>query len=326
MHTQRSLEPAKATAVSKILILDHDAAHAPRIKKFCDEHNLVGLKVPKGAVMSVLRRNIDLGGILYSENYGDSTGDTARIAMKIHSLRPELPIIIRREREPQLTDLPEELQTAFCAAYVAGDMEVLRRVVDRYIFCLTYPNSLLRGISNFTNNILSTQFPHMRIVRETPCIVHDRIIFGEVFSLIPLESNWCRGYLMLQTEEGALLAALGRGSPAGAPSNVRLVNDQLGEIANMIWGAFKNRFIGDGGTFAGRNVQVPLVVNHEHKYISFGTENPHLCFIYQLIDPASGRRLKFYERFVFNLSWTPEAFREVDEVDALVHSGEIEIF
>ena len=38
---------------------------------------------------------------------------------------------------------------------------------------------------------------------ETPYIVRDRIIFGEVFSLIPLESSWCRGYMMLQTEEQA---------------------------------------------------------------------------------------------------------------------------
>jgi CheY-specific phosphatase CheX len=177
-----------------------------------------------------------------------------------------------------------------------------------------------------TDAVLQGQFAPMSIRRETPRIVHDRIIFGEVFSLIPLESSWCRGYMMLQTEEEPLLDVLGREGAAGNPGNVRMVNDRLGEIANMIWGAFKNKYIGDGRGAGLSQVQVPLVVNHRHKYISFGTENPHLCFIYQMSDPSTGRTLKFYERFVFNLSWAPQDFREVDDVvEGLVDSGEIEL-
>jgi hypothetical protein len=47
--------------VSKVLVLDDSPAHANAIKRFCDEHNLIGLKVRKNRLLSVLRSNIDLG-------------------------------------------------------------------------------------------------------------------------------------------------------------------------------------------------------------------------------------------------------------------------
>jgi len=67
--------------VSKILVLDNSREHILQIKRFCHENDLVPLKVPKGRVMAVLGTNIDLGGILYSETYGDSPAEAARIAL-----------------------------------------------------------------------------------------------------------------------------------------------------------------------------------------------------------------------------------------------------
>jgi len=98
--------------VSKVLVLDNSQEHAQRIKEFCEQNDLVPLKVRKDSVMSVLKTNIDLGAILYSENYGDTPAETARIATEIHALRPELPIIIRRQKQPTLAGLPDELQHA----------------------------------------------------------------------------------------------------------------------------------------------------------------------------------------------------------------------
>jgi hypothetical protein len=107
----------------------------------------------------------------------------------------------------------------------------------------------------------------------------------------------------------------------------RKANDLLGEVTNLIWGAFKNRYIGDGKASAGRQVQVPLLVNHKHKYISFGTENPQLCFRYTLTGEGTGRSLTLYQRFAFNLEWSPDDFMEISQdVAELVESGEIELF
>ena len=316
-----------AIPVSKVLVLDNSAEHAAVIKGFCDQNNLVPLRVRDGAVMSVLRTNIDLGGILYSDTYGDSPAQTAAIAARIHTARPELPIIIRRNGAATLDDLPEEARRACCAAYAANDMDSLRKVIDEYIFCLTYPNALLRGIAEITESVLANQCKSLQISLDTPYVVRDRVIFGELFSLIQLESTWCRGYMMLQTEEAPFVELLGRQAGPGASINFRHVNDLLSEITNLIWGAFKNRYIGDSKGAAATQVQVPLIVNHKHKYISFGSENPQLCFRFNLADPVSGRSTTLYARFVFNLSWSPDDFREIpQEVAGLVDSGELELF
>jgi len=316
-----------ANPVSKILVLDNDAEHLAGIKSFCEQNNLVPMKVRRGAEMSVLRTNIDLGGILYSEDYGATAEQTATIAAEIHAARPELPIILRRTEQATLADLPEASRRNFCAAYVASDMSELRKVLGEYIFCLLYPNALLRGIAEITESALQSQCRPLSVSMDTPYIVRDRVIFGELFSLIPLESPWCRGYMMLQTEESPFIRLLARQRSAAADIGFRNVNDLLSEITNLIWGGFKNRYVGDDGARAPKQVQVPLIVNHEHKYISFGTENPQLCFRFVLADPADGSTVAVYARFIFNLSWAPEEFREIQQdVAGLVDSGALELF
>jgi hypothetical protein len=315
------------TPVSKILVLDNNPRYSPAIKQFCDEHHLVAHKVRKGLEMSVLRTNIDLGGILFAEDYGDSPEDSTRIALEMHEARPELPIIIRRETQPDLTGLPDGAERAFCAAYVAGDMAALGKVIDEYIFCLIYPNALLRGIAEIARVVLTGQFKDLTIAMDTPYIVHDRVIFGELFSLIQLESSWCRGYMMLQCEEDPLLRLTDRAGAATPADNFRRVNDLLSEITNLMWGSFKNRYIGDRHSSSGVKAQIPLIVNHKRKYISFGTVNPQLCFRFSLCDPAAGLAATIYARFVFNLNWSPEDFTEIThEAAHLVDSGELELF
>lgn len=306
--------------VSKVLVLDRSPEYSDAIKQFCEHNGLVALKVRKDAVMSVLRTNIDLGGILYSEGFCDTSEETLQLAVQIHAMRPELPIIIRRALHASLEDIPADSRHVFSAAYVGSDMEVLRSVINRYIFCLLYPNALLRGIAEITAEVLGSEFPSLRITQESPFIVHDRIIFGEVLSLIQLESSWCRGYMMLQTQEDPFLELIGCEK---TEASSRRLNGILAEMTNRIWGSFKNRFIGSSQTMG--HVQVPLVINHKHKYISFGTENPQLCFRYTVSDET--RFCTLYERFIFNLNWAPDGFRELaPDAAALVDSGELELF
>ncbi len=285
------------------------------------------MKVRRNRLLSVLRANIDLGAILLCENYGGSLDESAAIANRIYAVRPELPIIMRREAHATLDDLPESLRQILCAAYVAADMAALRQVIDKYIFSLDYPNALVRGISEISESMLNTLFKELTITYETPSIVRDRIIFGEVFSLIALESAWCRGYMMIQAEEEPLLALLDEHRMGQGAADFRDLNDLLSELTNMIWGAFKNRYLGDADTLSRAQVQVPAAVNHRQKYISFGSENPQLCFVYRLTDERSGRSVKLHQRFVFSLSWSPEDFREVTEqAGTTVEAGELDLF
>lgn len=323
----------QAKLVSKVLILDGDIACHEKLKTFCDENNLVGLKVQDDNVMAVLKSNVDLGAILLSENFSDKEHGALALARAMHAVRPELPIFLRRESVDNLNDLGEDDQRSFSAAYTIDSIDTLRKSIVESIFCLEYPNALLRGITELTKSALESQFKDMTVEVATPYIVRDRIIFGELFTLIPIESSWCRGYLMLQTEEELLLKLIETDRThvnPGDGGDFRSVNNVLGEITNLIWGGFKARYVDYNANNNTTNMaQVPLIINHLHRYISFGSEKPQLCFKYTLLDQINkeARSLVIYQRFIFNLSWSPEDFKENQtSVEELVELGELELF
>jgi len=204
-------------------------------------------------------------------------------------------------------------------------MDALRRVIQERIFCLTYPNALLRGIAEIIRAVLDSQFPGTTVLVDSPRIVHERVIFGELFSLMPLEGNWCRGYMMVQAEGESLLALAGPSAEKASATGFRVLNDLVGETTNLIWGAFKSRFLGKPGAPSG--IQVPVIVNHRHRYISFGTENPQLCFRASVTNTKTWSAATLYVRFVFNLNWAPKEFQETPrKLAGLVASGELEMF
>lgn len=74
--------------------------------------------------------------------------------------------------------------------------------------------------------------------------------------------------------------------------------------------------------------QVPIIVDHQHKFISFGSTEPQLCFRYVLSDPAGSiPDIVFFQRLIFNLAWSPDKFQESNQtVEDFVESGELEFF
>ena len=71
--------------------------------------------------------------------------------------------------------------------------------------------------------------------------------------------------------------------PAPPAANFRDLNNALGETTNLIWGAFKNRYIAYKDT-GGHLTQIPIVINNRHRFMSFGSDDPQLCFRYTLTD------------------------------------------
>ncbi|MCI1014305.1 chemotaxis protein CheX [Herbaspirillum sp. C7C2] len=308
------------TITSKVLVLDRDADCYDTIKSFCERHQLVGLKAHEEHVMAVLRSNVDLGGIMLSESLAGLGEGGRGLARRIREVRPELPIFLRRRRESADTPLAERDSELFSAVYRVDDIEALAPAVAASIFSQRYPNALVRGIAEISRMVLESQFPGMQVEIDQPYLVRDRIIFGEVFTLIPLESSWCRGYMMLQAEQKTLRAL----APEAA-DDFRHLNNALGELTNLIWGWFKNRFINQSQPIQQLS-QVPIIINHQHRYISFGSDDAQLCFKY-VLRGDDGVPLVLLQRFIFNLSWSPEDFRENQtSVEELFESGELELF
>lgn len=308
------------TITSKVLVLDRDADCYDTIKSFCERHQLVGLKAHEEHVMAVLRSNVDLGGIMLSESLAGLGEGGRGLARRIREVRPELPLFLRRRRESAEAPLAERDSELFSAVYRIDDIDALAPAVAASIFSQRYPNALVRGIAEISRMVLESQFPGMQVEIDQPYLVRDRIIFGEVFTLIPLESSWCRGYMMLQAEQKTLQALA-----PDAADDFRHLNNALGELTNLIWGWFKNRFINQSQPIQQLS-QVPIIINHQHRYISFGSDDAQLCFKY-VLRRDDGVPLVLLQRFIFNLSWSPEDFRENQtSVEELFESGELELF
>ena len=313
---------------AKVLLLEHEPEQYRRLSDFCAQVGLVALPRSAGDALPTLSQHKDLGGVLLAENLPCEGPDGLTLARAIHKLRPELPIFLRRTSERPLS--PEE-QATLRHEWRSGEMEPLREAVERAIFSLRYPTSLVNGIVQLTCSALGSMFPNALVTAESPYVVHDRIIHGEVSTLIAIESTWCRGYMMLQTEESALRQGLIQGfgyEGVGGDLNFRELNNMLGETTNLIWGAFKNRYI-PPQAFPTQQTQVPIVINHEQKYISFGSQDPQLCIRYQLSDPKRPGLppLMIVQRFIFNLHWSPEEFAEFDSAPPdVAPTGELELF
>jgi hypothetical protein len=317
--------------ISKVLVLETDPVQREALGRFCLENRLQGHKVLAENMLAVLASNIDLGAIFLPEKLGPDLHAGRELGKQIHALRPELPLFLRTEKECTREDLPEDVRSCFAALYTSSGLHALHAVVQQSIFSLVYPAALVRGILEITRASLESQFRGMHVELDAPYVVRDRLIFGEVFSLIPIDSQWCRGFMTLQTEEAALdrLVRSNRTYLAASDADdFRGLNGILSELTNLVWGAFKNRFEQQAPATAVRS-QVPIVINHPHRYISFGSTDPQLCFRCRLSAPddAGFVPVVIYQRFIFSLYWSPDEFRENDlAAESLVASGDLELF
>jgi Chemotaxis phosphatase CheX len=322
--------PKAANLQVKVLVLEGDPQHAESLRRFCDAQSLVAVTVQPENLVQVLRSNIDLGALFLAEDFLSDGLQGLMLAQELHRIRPELPILLRRM--PNAPELSAAQLRLLRHHYLPGEMEGLAKAVRNSLFSLVYPESLVRGIGEVTTQALRGQFRGVSVMAEAPFIVRDRLIFGEVYSLIPLEASWCRGYMMLQMQEEGLnrLTSHQLGQVESEQrDSIRAVNNVFAESTNLIWGAFKNRFISYNDAAMTNFTQVPIVINHAQRFISFGSEDPQLCFRYHLFDDPSeqGPPIELHQRFVFNLSWTPELFREnQSSVESLFASGDLELF
>ena len=322
---------AEHEVLSKVIAVESDAGSLSTLKSLFEECRLVGYRVNIENASSVIGANIDLGGVFVAEG-GASGQKVHEFIRAIHEARPDLPIFLSLAQGRKAEDLPAEVTKAIAGVFCAGDHARARELIDTYLFSRHYPSEFVSEIKEMTMSGLQSSFKDMRIELEHPYIVKDKVIYGEMFSLIPLESNWCRGYMTIQTEEHSIMDIIrAKKSSVNTPEATFVhVNAVLGELSNMVWGAFKNRYgIKNQHEGVGQvRVEIPIIVNHLRKYISFGSDDPQLCFKFTVIDPEGKLAPSvIYQKFVFSLDWAPEKYAESNQqVNELVSSGELELF
>lgn len=320
---------SETNIVSKVLVQE-DASVEGALRHFLSDNHLVGLKASESNLMEMLASNTDLGAIFISEQSVANGKKGLDLGLAIHNSRPELPIFYRTEEQDVL--LEEPYNSAFAGVYSLANMEDLTNLVNSHLFINHYPMPLIRGIQQLSEEAFSSIIDGVQVKTDVPYLVKDQIIFGELFSLIPLESSWCRGTMMLQTTQREIMDMIAAGKTHLAPevTDFRQVNEVLSEVTNLIWGKIKSEFFAnaDYNENITTRIQVPTLVNHQEKYISFGSHDPQLCFRYTIADEVNGLpSIVVYQKMVFNLSWSPEEFKESDKAtDELVESGELEFF
>ena len=327
--------------VSKVLVHECNESALSVLKEVCTNNNLIGLKVCTGdntiglrdastEIDDVMNSNVDLGAVFLAESKDYNGVSGAALCAKIHRSRPELPIFLRRDETDSLDDLPKLVRESIAGCYKSGDVQKLNQLVQDYICSVYYPAELASGIIELSREAFQSIVPGVEVHAELPYLVKDQIIYGELFSLIPLESDWCRGYMMLQTTEDEVLDLIRSGaSHIDKPQpDSRDSNGILNEATNLIWGSIRSRYFSNAASSDTLKTQVPIMVNHARKHISFGSTEPQLCFKFTLRDPEMRfPDITLYQRLIFNLSWSPEKFEESEQaVDEFVDNGELEFF
>ena len=323
---------AQSEIKSKVLVHEIDTFVEEKLRNFFEQNNLMALKTSAHTFMNIMIDNTDLGAVFISENCNIDGYNGVELAKLIHRKRPEVPVFYRTENKNEecMKELSECSDQVIL--YDVNDQELLKQKVNERIFTNYYPIQLIQGVQEISTNAFQSIFKDTTVKTECPLLVNDHIIYGELFSLIPLESNWCRGTMTLQTTQFEMLELIKIGKTHLHTNNpdFRDLNDILNELTNMIWGGLKSDFFTNAEKFENISTlsQVPILVNHQQKYISFGTREPQLCFKYILENDDDPRRqFTIFQKFIFNLSWKPEDFKPVDKsADDMIESGELEFF
>lgn len=320
----------KNELVSKVLVCDTSEKAASDLREYFCTKGLQGLCSQTGNILNLLEMNTDLGGVFLYDAVTVDNMTGLELAHFIHDKRPELPIFLRTDSTSLCIN--EKDRSCISAIYSLDDFQVLDKAVDEHLFSMYYPIPLIRGIQEISQEAFSTVMTDVEVSCETPYLVKDQFIYGELLSLIPLESHWCRGFMMLQTTQLSIMDLIKNGKTALDHSNpgFRDVNELLNEITNLIWGKIKAKFLVDqaGEQPDYNRIQVPIMVNHLERYISFGSTEPQLCFRYTIRNMKDiPTPIEIYQKMVFNLSWKPEGFEQCEtETNDLVDCGELEFF
>jgi len=316
------------TIFSKILVYEEDEKHAQALKAMFQESNLTAFKPVK--VLEALTSSVDFGGVFLCQPKESGNQEYMEMLQKIREMNSEIPIFFRINDQDFLENEGKQIAEFCTVIYHKNDITKLKDGIERYLFSHEYPNAFIRGVREFTESSLSSCTQGVNISCSLPYLVKDNMSNGGLISVIYLESTWCRGYMMLQADNVELMRLIKEKKTYQLPENLSAkdLNSLLSEFTNMIWGEFRNKFIpeDEADVDTVHKIEIPIVINYAERYASFGSGVNQLCFQYTLDDVDKKMApISIYQKFVFNLTWSPEKFREPsEEINDLLEQGSIE--
>lgn len=319
---------------TKIFLHDTSPDVADKIRLFCEKDNLIRVKSVQIDVVDFLMNpsfnQCDLGAIFLSEQEDLCGISGFHIADKIHQNGSTIPIFMRLEGERRLADLSDEQKKLVTVVYSLDRLDELEKVIDRYLFSVHYPVSVVNKIQKACYDVLDGVFENIKVTKMPPCLIKDFIVADSFTSLIPLEMSCAKGYVMAQMQEADMVKLLTftKQSDYSAREDFEHINEMASELVNLFWGRIRFRLHDETvDTNKVSRVQLPIIVNNKKNYISFGNSNPQLCFRYILCHAnVISEPIVIHFKVIFNLYWDPSKQVGDDMIDRCVESGELELF
>ena len=317
----------------KLLLCDTNEMVLEKLRTFCSDNQFMPVHVSSEIILRTLRNNIDVGGALLSAEHYNTNINTFDLVRSLHKIRPELPLILRVDNVNAFEKLPPEEKKHFVGYYVVDDLSHLKSTIEKYIFNIKYPASLVRIIHQVTKEALQSELKNIDIKVDSTFLVNNDYNFGDVVSLMTLDCDICNGYLMTQVDEADFKDLISNYSIRNYfrfPTDDD-VNNVLGELSNLIWGGVKNKLTNLVGTES-RSIamRVPIVGNQEVNYMSFGKTGAKLCIKYLLTKSVDNEveECALYQVLIINQSWILEVLENKEEngFEKLVSNGVLDIF
>jgi hypothetical protein len=303
----------------KALVLETQAKPRLELCELLSELNAIVINSSNKNLEEDLQSNKDLCAIFI--NIALPLNSQNKQVIKIVSqLRPELPVFLRHKDKLNTSEfehlkqdihsIKPSINPTYCC-YSLKNLDRLKAQLDDFIFKNYYPPSFVSELVDLSNYALSHHFQDVTIKQSMPYLVNDRFIFGELFSFIPLESDWCRGFMTIHSQQESVLNLIRHGKTFLDPeqSNFRFINDLLNEITNEIWGGLKSRFFYSERVLKEGHykIQVPVIINHKRGVMSVGNDDPQLCILHEIIDNTGQcEPVTIHQRLVFHMDWRPE--------------------
>ena len=315
---------------ARVLVLDHRDEERERLRAVLREHHLQGIVAEtEDHLFDLLAANIELSAVfLESGRQNAWERGVFYIEKSALSACGATAIFFRSSDTQKMPKLDHEAESLCAFVYRSNELEGLHAAIPRYIFSTFYPLTLIREFQSITMDAFSGLIGNIEVVAQSPYLIHDRIIYGQICSLIRLSSDWCNGYMMLQAPETELLQTVtsGRTPLLNSQISFRSGHDVLGELTNLIWGQIKATVLDahDQGR-RGLVAELPLIINENRKYLTFGATEPALCLSYKIREADTGNLLlEVHQKFLFTMTWRPEVYLENPAVlENLLAQGEL---
>jgi len=304
-----TIHPYNCTTIDcRIMVYDNDNETHDLIRTIAPKGNLI---TPKREVVDILSllgntdlQETDICAIFLTE-VEDSDGLTGfDIAKLIQKSRDNIPIFMRLRDGRSITDLNNEQRSLVTGCYTNSDPEMLKKKANTFVCGFYFPNALVNIFSDTGLEILESVFKGCEVTGSQPFMLFDHSITKSLTSLLPIQFSFGNGILAVLTKESDILSLIENKHTSlyeNQTGNTH-INQVVSELTNLYWGKVRQicdqifKSSGDRST-----VNIPMVINHNQKYINFGNHTPELCFRYMIIpDTAIPDPIIIEFKLIFN--------------------------